>query len=487
MIGRREDEADLRDAWFLRAKSDALGPAGEHLRAWRMLASNSTLSVEGLRRAALCFGLSPSNPLTEIFELTEREDGNPVRAAAQMAATVSKLNPAAEFLGLWMADFVLARRLRWPQPVPLLAAKISDPTIRRAADARTSHPEDESWEKVVALAYAQSAASAIDLAGDLGRRADKLLSQRAKLRAKGAGKVVDTLLEDDALAPAARIGGMSDRAMRRIVDRTTSDARSTRAKINRTSDLPSLRTLMMGRHANPSVLLDTELDETCPRELRWRVWMGRVEAVIFAAPKPVTREVLARVVGKGCNLEALIEDIRTELVDRPYELVAVAGGWQHRTRKDYADAIRVAAGVEDRALELSKLETLVLTAIAYFQPATRRELGDLLGREVSRDMLADLRSFGLIANGPKSPRAGAPNTYVTTVEFLSRFGLNSLQDLPDRETIENAGVASPGDVERSNLDEVFGMSGETAQDQETFEEAEFLKGGSARGCEAQEF
>lgn len=228
----------------------------------------------------------------------------------------------------------------------------------------------------------------------------------------------------------------------------------------------------MGGRASPSVLLDTELDDL-PRELRWRVWMGRVEAVIFAAPKPVTRETLARVVGKGCNLEALIEDIRAELVDRPYELVAVAGGWQHCTRKDYADAIRVAAGVEDRALELSKLETLVLTAIAYFQPATRRELGNLLGRDVSRDMLADLRAFGLIATGPKSPRAGAPNTYVTTVEFMSRFGLNSLQDLPERETIENAGVASRGAVERSNLDEVFGISGKTPEDQETFEEAEF--------------
>jgi segregation and condensation protein B len=81
----------------------------------------------------------------------------------------------------------------------------------------------------------------------------------------------------------------------------------------------------MGGRASPSVLLDSELDDL-PRELRWRVWMGRVEAVIFAAPKPVTREVLARVVGKGCNLEALIEDIRAELVGRPYELAAVAGG-----------------------------------------------------------------------------------------------------------------------------------------------------------------
>jgi Protein of unknown function (DUF1403) len=152
-----------------------------------MPASNSTLSLEGLRRAALCFGLNASIPLAEIFALIEREDGNPIRAAAQAAGAVSKLNPAAEFLGLWLADFVLARRLRWPQPVPLLATKSSDPTIRRAADARTSRPDDESWEKIVALAYARSAASAIDLAGDLGRRADKLLSQRARLRAKGAG------------------------------------------------------------------------------------------------------------------------------------------------------------------------------------------------------------------------------------------------------------------------------------------------------------
>ena len=54
----------------------------------------------------------------------------------------------------------------------------------------------------------------------------------------------------------------------------------------------------------------------------------------------------------------------------------------------------------------------------------------MLDREISRDTLADRRGFGLIANGRKSPWAGAPNTYVTTAEFLSRFGLNTLQDLP---------------------------------------------------------
>lgn len=83
-------------------------------------------------------------------------------------------------------------------------------------------------------------------------------------------------------------------------------------------------------------LLETEL-EHLPPELRWREWMGRVEAVIFAANEPVSREVLARVVGKSCNLDLVIDDIRAELAGRPYELVAVAGGWQYRTKKVFGE------------------------------------------------------------------------------------------------------------------------------------------------------
>ena len=80
----------------------------------------------------------------------------------------------------------------------------------------------------------------------------------------------------------------------------------------------------MSRRAKADVALDLELEDL-PAEMRWREWMGRVEAVIFASPAPVTREVLARVVGKGCNLDLVIDDIKEELRGRPYELVAVAG------------------------------------------------------------------------------------------------------------------------------------------------------------------
>ncbi|MER8847003.1 SMC-Scp complex subunit ScpB [Mesorhizobium australicum] len=198
-----------------------------------------------------------------------------------------------------------------------------------------------------------------------------------------------------------------------------------------------------GQNNQQSTLLDTEL-EHLPQELRWREWMGRVEAVVFAASEPVPREVLARVVGKSCNLDLVIDDIRAELAGRPYDLVAVAGGWQHRTRKVFGDAIHAAFGTAagEGAKELSQTEALVLMCIAYFQPITRGELSSFFGKEVSRDLIGVLRAQALIASGPRSPQPGAPYTYVTTKNFLSQFGLDTLRQLPDFEALEDAGLLS---------------------------------------------
>ncbi|SUY29097.1 segregation and condensation protein B [Aminobacter aminovorans] len=197
-------------------------------------------------------------------------------------------------------------------------------------------------------------------------------------------------------------------------------------------------------------LLDTEL-EHLPPELRWREWMGRVEAVIFAASAPVPREMLVRVVGKDCNLDLIIDDIRAELAGRPYELVSVAGGWQHRTKKAFADAIRAATGQVDMARPLSQSEVLVLMCIAYFQPITRGELTAFFGKEVSRDLIGVLRSQDFIASGPRSPTPGAPYTYVTTKTFLSQFGLDTLRDLPDFEALEDAGLLSKEQLLAGNV------------------------------------
>ena len=158
-------------------------------------------------------------------------------------------------------------------------------------------------------------------------------------------------------------------------------------------------------------VLDRELDDL-PQELRWGEWMGRIEAVLFASASSIGREDLARVVGQGALVEMLIEDIQAELTGRPYELVQVAGGWMFRTRTQFADAIKVAADLGEQSLAFTEMEMGVLCAIAYHQPIDRAGLADIFGKEVSRDLLARLRYKDLIASGPRSPRPGAPHTFV---------------------------------------------------------------------------
>jgi segregation and condensation protein B len=194
-------------------------------------------------------------------------------------------------------------------------------------------------------------------------------------------------------------------------------------------------------HQTESLEFDPELAEL-PLEARWREWMSRIEAVLFAAPQPVERDILARVVGRTASIELLIEDVRAELQGKPYDVVRVAGGWQFRTRPAYAEAIAAARALPERRLELTKTEMMVLVSIAYHQPVTRAGVSEILGREVSRDVIGALREKDMITAGPRSPTPGAPFTYVTTKGFLGHFGLDTLRGLPDLDALEDAGLLS---------------------------------------------
>lgn len=192
-------------------------------------------------------------------------------------------------------------------------------------------------------------------------------------------------------------------------------------------------------HNEPN--LDRALEDL-PPDLRWREWMRRIEAVLFASASPVPREDLTRVVGRGASVDLLIDDLMSDLEGRSFEIAKVAGGWMLRTRAAYAAAIRTAADVGDQDLDLREYDVAVLAAIAYHQPITRDGLKDIFGKEIGRDLIGRLHARGLIGTGPRSPRRGAPYTYVTTEQFLVAFDLESLQDLPDREQMEDAGLAA---------------------------------------------
>jgi Protein of unknown function (DUF1403) len=219
------DEGALRDLRF--AVGDA-GPAARLLQLWRELAARPpSLDPGRLAAAARRLDLAAPDPdgLASSLKACAGE-GDPVSAAAKAAALVFSAFPdapaaEAEILALWAFDMVLAIRLRWPRPLPLITTRILDPSIRSGGGGRRVRPGDPTWQKAAAAALALAAASALDLAADLSRRSEILLAVAPKLRAKSAQRIVDLLLAQDCVSPAeaARQAPMTDRAARRLFDR----------------------------------------------------------------------------------------------------------------------------------------------------------------------------------------------------------------------------------------------------------------------------
>jgi hypothetical protein len=226
MLSVNTDEGALRDLRF--AVGDPLGPAANLLSHWRDCAGRPpSLDPDRIGDAAarLELGLVNTTALTESL-LAHSRAGDPVSAAAKAAATVFSHFPDApaappEILALWAFDMVIAIRLRWPRPLPLIATKILDPTLRSPGGVRRPRPGDPAWPTAAAGAIALAAASALDLAADLDRRAKTLIAAAPKLRAKPAAKIVDLLLAEDCVSPAeaARQAPMIGRAARRLFDR----------------------------------------------------------------------------------------------------------------------------------------------------------------------------------------------------------------------------------------------------------------------------
>jgi hypothetical protein len=228
--GRSEDEAALRDALHLTRPGADPGPAGRRLRAWRALAAGSVGQWRSaIAVAAEALDFPPSEALQAAIETAEACVAGhrlaPFAAARAHELARRALTPAAgrvgagesELLAAWLADSVLAQKLKWPFALPLLAAPLLASAGRRdivdiGGDAATAR---------ILFAWAKAAAHACDLAAELRRRAQKLAEAAPKLRAKGAKAALQALLDQDSLAAATPIAGLSERGTRRLFERLT--------------------------------------------------------------------------------------------------------------------------------------------------------------------------------------------------------------------------------------------------------------------------
>ncbi|RWM06852.1 MAG: DUF1403 family protein, partial [Mesorhizobium sp.] len=119
------------------------------------------------------------------------------------------------------ADATVAGRLGWPRAVPLLGAYPPPPAASDRSSPTDQRQAQPASRQRIFAAYARAALQAVDLAAELGRRADQLLAVAPKLRAKGADAIVEQLLSDDSLVASRgdKKAGMSDRGLRRLFDR----------------------------------------------------------------------------------------------------------------------------------------------------------------------------------------------------------------------------------------------------------------------------
>jgi len=192
--------------------------------------------------------------------------------------------------------------------------------------------------------------------------------------------------------------------------------------------------------------------EPKPRETSIERILPALEAVLFSSPKPVREKDLADLLEAAPKaLSAALERLasRTEGEDRGVRLEKVAGGWRFVTRPEFDSLLRKFHEVTERTrLSLAALETLAI--IAYRQPITLPEIQDIRGVN-SSSVLKTLFEKKLITTAGKKPVVGTPFFYRTTQDFLVRFGLNELAELPKPEdldadlaaTVEAREIAAP--------------------------------------------
>jgi segregation and condensation protein B len=176
-----------------------------------------------------------------------------------------------------------------------------------------------------------------------------------------------------------------------------------------------------------------------------------VEALIFASPDPLTPKAICKILeGEPKeDVEAAIAALKADY-ERPggLQLVEVAGGYQIVTRTDLHEWVRrLFHERTTQKLTVQALETLAV--IAYKQPITALEVSEIRGVNTS-GVLTTLLERHLIKIVGRKQVVGRPFMYATTKEFLIRFGLNDLGDLPKVEDLTEAlGLEAPVLVERT--------------------------------------
>ena len=178
---------------------------------------------------------------------------------------------------------------------------------------------------------------------------------------------------------------------------------------------------------------------------------GQIEAIIYAAETPVTLEQVVQLVkdtvraednalddaGVKSRVRASLEDLVASYADAEHgiEVRQVAGGYRMSTKPEQHDVVRGFAKSLKPPIRLSLPALETLAVIAYKQPVTVPEISEIRGVD-SNGVIATLLDRKLITTAGRKAVIGRPILYKTTKEFLLRFGLKDVNELPSMEEFE---------------------------------------------------
>jgi segregation and condensation protein B len=177
---------------------------------------------------------------------------------------------------------------------------------------------------------------------------------------------------------------------------------------------------------------------------------AQLEAIIYAAETPITTDQLSQLVKESvtadgaadeaevksrvrASLEELVSDYGS--ADHGIEIRQVAGGYRMSTKPEQHEMVRSFAKSLKPPIRLSLPALETLAVIAYKQPATVPEINEIRGVD-SGGVIATLLDRKLITTAGRKQVIGRPILYKTTKEFLMRFGLKDVNELPSMEEFE---------------------------------------------------
>jgi len=164
-----------------------------------------------------------------------------------------------------------------------------------------------------------------------------------------------------------------------------------------------------------------------------------IEALLFAAPEPLTMSRIKAIVPgtEAGDIMESIEELRKQYEEdaRAFQIVEVANGWQLTSKPDYA--VWVDKLFESRGkAKLSRAALETLAVVAYKQPVVRSTIESIRGVSVD-SVLRTLMERDLVRMVGRADGPGRPLLFGTTKEFLLRFGISRISDLPKLDEIED--------------------------------------------------